>query len=305
VSATAIDDRYLPLYEAKMIDFFDHRRARVVISATATVRQAQPEYLTNAEHSNPEELPLPRCWAPKAEVDTRLSGWDRDWLVGFCDVTSATNERTVIPDVMPRVAVGNNLPLVLGLDQPADRVAALVAGLSSFAADYTARFKVGGVHLNFFLVSQFAVPSPSAFGQRIIDFIAMRVLELTYTADDLAGFAADLGYAGPPFRWDSGRRALIRAELDAMMFSLYGIVRDDVDYIMETFPIVRRHDEERFGEYRTKRLVLERYDAIVDADTTGVPYQTPLDPPPGDPTAAHTCSVHAVGGPLRGCGAAV
>jgi hypothetical protein len=291
VGTTATDGRYLPLYEAKMIDFFDHRRARVVISATATVRQAQPEYLTIAEHSNPEELPLPRCWTPEAEVDTRLSGWDRDWLVGFCDVTSTTNERTVIPDVMPRVAVGNNLPLVLGLDQPADRVTALVASLSSFAADYTARFKVGGVHLNFFLVSQFAVPSPSAFGQRIIDFIAMRVLELTYTADDLAGFAADLGYAGPAFRWDSGRRALIRAELDAMMFRLYGIVRDDVDYIMETFPIVRRHDEERFGEYRTKRLILERYDAMAKAEALGALYATPLEPPPGDRCAAHESAI--------------
>ena len=50
------------------------------------------------------------------------------------------------------------------------------------------------------------------------------------------------------------------------MFRLYGIERDDVDYIMDTFPIVRRHDEQRFGEYRTKRLILERYDAMVAAD---------------------------------------
>ena len=71
------------------------------------------------------------------------------------------------------------------------------------------------------------------------------------------------------------------------MFRLYGIERDDVDYILDTFPIVRRHDEQRFGEYRTKRLILERYDAMVAADVAGREYETPLDPPPGDPRAAH------------------
>ena len=69
-----------------------------------------------------------------------------------------------------------------------------------------------------------------------------RVLELTYTAWDMAPFARDLGDDGPPFRWDEERRFLLRAELDAAFFHLYGIDRDDVDYIMETFPIVKRKD---------------------------------------------------------------
>lgn len=128
----------------------------------------------------------------------------------------------------------------------------------------------------------------------------MRVLELTYTASDLAGFAANLGYDGPPFRWDPDRRALIRAELDAVMFRLYGIEFDDVDYIMETFPIVARHDEERFGKYRTKRLVLERYDALAAADAAGIPYKTPLDPPPGDPRAAHAAATEPADLTLQG-----
>ena len=59
---------------------------------------------------------------------------------------------------------------------------------------------------------------------------------------------------------------------------------------METFPIVLRRDEERFGEYRTKRLILERYHAMAAADANGRDYETPLDPPPGDPRAAHRSS---------------
>ena len=72
-----------------------------------------------------------------------------------------------------------------------------------------------------------------------------------------------------------------------MVFRLYAIERDDVDYIMDTFPIVCRKDGQRFGEYRTKRLILERYDAMVAAEAAGREYETSLDPPPGDPRAAH------------------
>ena len=82
------------------------------------------------------------------------------------------------------------------------------------------------------------------------------MLELTYTAWDLEPFAKDCGYDGPPFRWDEERRFLLRCELDAAYFHLYGIARDDVDYIMETFPIVKRKDEAQHGEYRTKRVIL-------------------------------------------------
>jgi hypothetical protein len=46
------------------------------------------------------------------------------------------------------------------------------------------------------------------------------------------------------------------------MFHIYGISKDDVDYILETFPIVKRKDEAAYGEYRTKRLILEKYDEL-------------------------------------------
>ena len=112
-------------------------------------------------------------------------------------------------------------------------------------------------------------------------FISLRVLELTYTAWDMEPFARDLGDDGSPFRWDPERRSLLRAELDAAFFHLYGMSREDTDYILDTFPIVRRKDEERYGEYRTKRLILEIYDAMQKAIHAGMPYQTILDPPPG------------------------
>lgn len=112
-------------------------------------------------------------------------------------------------------------------------------------------------------------------------WVRPRILELSYTAFDIEPFAADIGDGGPPFRWDEARRFAMRAELDAAFFHLYGIERDDADYIMETFPVVKRRDIERFGLFRTKELILQVYDAMADAARTGCPYQTILDPPPG------------------------
>ena len=108
------------------------------------------------------------------------------------------------------------------------------------------------------------------------DWILPRALELTYTAWDLESFAKDYSYTGPPFRWNEERRFLIRCELDAAYFHLYGIERDDLDYIMETFPIVKRKDEKKYNEYRTKRVILEIYDAMAEAVETGTSYQTIL-----------------------------
>ena len=78
------------------------------------------------------------------------------------------------------------------------------------------------------------------------------------------------------------------AEELAAVESHFPTPRDAVAYIMDTFPIVRRKDEEKYdGDYRTKRVILEIYDAMQEAMRTGQPYQTRLDPPPADPRCCH------------------
>lgn len=143
-----------------------------------------------------------------------------------------------------------------------------------------ARQKVGGTSLTYFYLKQLPVLPPWVYCRlaawsgegRLSEWIASRVLDLTYTAWDMRPFVLDLGYSGPPFPWDEERRFLLRCELDAAFFHLYGIDRDDVAYIMETFPIVKRRDEAKYGEYRTRRVILEIYDAMARAAEMGVPY---------------------------------
>ena len=114
---------------------------------------------------------------------------------------------------------------------------------------------------------------------RVRDWLLPRVLELTYTAWDLKAFAEDCGDDGPPFIWDSERRLQLRSEIDAAFFHLYGISRDDTAYILDTFPVLEKSEIREYGEYRTKRVVLETYDSLAAAAANGIPYDPPLGPP--------------------------
>ena len=75
-----------------------------------------------------------------------------------------------------------------------------------------------------------------------------------------------------------------------------------MDYILETFPIVKRKDEQAHGEYRTKRVILDIYDAMQQAMETGTAYHTRLDPPPAHGWTPPDITPEAATG-LQGAGA--
>jgi hypothetical protein len=298
---TAESNRYVrgnakmyPLIEAKMLHHFDHRFGDYRDQPKDSENTSLPE-VPVIKLQDPTYAPHGRYWVEERLVTERLDKvWHRPWLFGWRDVSKPQNERTLICAIMPRVALGNTVSLFFP-KHPARLVATLYASLCSLPLDYAARQKVGGTHLNFLQMKQlpvlppiaYASPAPWQRASSLVDFLCLRVLELTYTAWDLEPFAQDVGHDGPPFRWDPARRFLLRAELDGAYFHLYGLSRDDADYILDTFPIVKKNDVKAHGEYRTKRVILEIYDAMAEAIRTGVPYVTRLDPPPADPRVAH------------------
>ena len=148
----------------------------------------------------------------------------------------------------------------------------LVANLNSLPFDYVIRQKLQGTTLNWYIVEQLPVIAPAdydrTFGATTARaLVRHHVLRLTYTAHDMAPFARDLGYDGPPFIWNEKERRHLRARLDALYFHLYGLSKEDAAYILDTFPIVRRHDKAAFGTYRTKDMVLAYYNALAAGDT--------------------------------------
>jgi len=259
---------------------------------------AEQQLLRLADEAS--NLPMPPAGLSSEESAQRLAErWLEEscpkWLMGWRDICRATDERTVIASVLPAVGVGNKIPLFRPNKQiTTPQASAFIANLSSIIFDFMARQKLGGTTLNYFYMKQFPVVPPDRYTPTNIAFVASRVLELTYTADDMHLWAEELisewklndgnwkpGTPEPirrspltPFPFDPERRAVLRAELDAYYARLYGLGRDELRYILdpedvmgngypsETFRVLKDREIREYGEYRTQRLVLEAWDRI-------------------------------------------
>ena len=305
-------DTYAPLFDPKMAQQYNHRAAELRASGHQ-FRKISKSVSTAAQLQDPTYSPAALYSVISHEVESRLTPWNRGWLLGFKDVTGVTSTAIGVFAIIPRSAVSNKFPLILSDASPIDQLC-LLANLNAFTTEFVLRLKFNGLSLNYFYVKQIPVlspdytttPCPWAKKTDVGQWIARRALELTYTACDLESLALDCGYAGPSFRWDRNRRFALRRELDAAFFHFYLGPSDEwgadsphlcemfrtprhaVDYIMETFPIVKRKDVAKYGSYRTKERILAIYDEMAECIAKGTEWVSPLDPPPGDPRAAWT-----------------
>ncbi|WJS98370.1 Eco57I restriction-modification methylase domain-containing protein [Novosphingobium humi] len=278
---------WVPLYEGKMVQAYDHRAASVVVNPENVNRPAQPLPATPEQSADPAWLADPQFWV---RVD-RSTYPDLGWVLGFKEITAPTNIRTMIAALFPAVGFGNKVPVLLPDGTHCDEWL-LAANLNSLPFDFVTRQKVQGQTLNLFIVEQLPVIPPAAYARKFgpktaADIVREAVLELTYTAHDMAPFARDLGHVDangevlPTFAWDEQRRLALRAKLDALYFILYGVFdpanaqasRDDISYIYSTFPIVEREETARWGRYRSRDLALAWINALMagqpDAEVAG------------------------------------
>jgi hypothetical protein len=340
VSFLKNDRWFVPLYEAKLCHQFNHRAASFegVPTKDRFKIHAWAKEPTIDQLDSPDYAIVPRYWVEDSLVRQKLIA-KRDWVCGFRNaISSVADSRSVVATVLPFSGIGNSLPIFRC--RTAELEVLLLSLFNSFILDYLVREKASGGNLNFYIVKQFPVPSTHRMKSSLdvlfagaFSCIVSRVLELTYTTWDLRTFSSDLSYEGPPFRWDENRRFQIRCEVDAAYLHLYlgpksewGMVnekdknqivnqmllemfpfpRDAASYIMDTFPIVRRKDEAKYGDYRTKRVILEIYDQMTEiieaneairAANLGKSeeelrpllrsYKSTLNPPPGPPTDAN------------------
>jgi hypothetical protein len=264
---------YLPLYEAKMLQAFDHRAADVVTDKSNWVRQGQTEKTSLVGYQNPERLATPRFWITAQEVT--LTDWG---CIGFKDITSPTNQRTMIGACAPPAGFTNHFVIVQS-DLPPVRQMCLLANLNAFAYDYCTRQKIGGVTLNFFIVEQIPTLSPDVYAKRcpwdrrttLEAWISQRVLKLTCTAEDMLPLADACGFVDGSFqaeyggrlnKWDEAERMELMAELDAAYFHLYGVARDDVKYILSTFKGIDERQPLLPGGASIAECVVQKYEGM-------------------------------------------
>ena len=274
------DGDWLPLYEGKMVQAFDHRAADTTRNEENLFRPGQQEAIPPLEKRLFDRLPTPRYFV--MEDEGRWS-WPDDWCIAFKDVTAATNMRTMIAALIPRAGAGHTLPLLPLDDEMEDRASTaslIVANLNAVPFDFVARQKVPATHLTWYVMEQLPVIpleryDAVRYGAKTAgEIVREAVLELTYTADDMAPFARDMGHVDEkgevrqPFVWNEERRLFLRARLDAVFFNLYGVTdRDDVRHIYSTFPIVERQERNAYGGvYRSCELCLGIMNALEAGD---------------------------------------
>ena len=301
------DETWLPLYEAKMVWIYNHQYGSYEGREQRGYRVLPP--ITEEQHGNADYLVMPWYWVSEEQVNAKLKGTKRKWLVGFRDIAQAMLERTAVFSLIPKVGVGDKLPLVLFPESTkSTEIACFVCNVSSLVFDYVARQKVGGTNLGYFILKQLPVIAPHLHNPYEI---VPSFLELVYFSWDLKQFADDVwrdsdeslrikiknqwennkaaagghkwappgwahldteGIPLPPFKWDEDRRALFRAELDAYYAKLYGLTEEELRYILdptdvygpdfpgETFRVLKEKEIKQYGEYRTRRLVLEAWE---------------------------------------------
>ena len=270
------EELYLPLYQGRMIHQFDHRANSVIFNSENIHNPYLSEEVSEEQHADPTYLPRTQYWVPASDVEP-IVPQARGWTIAFRRIARSTDVRTLIAAIIPQVGCGDPLPVLLPSEGRLNSRAAacLLANLNSFSLDYISRQKVQATHLDWYTVEQLPVIAPAdydrPFGATTArDLVCEHVLRLTYTAHDMAPFARDLGYDGPPFVWNEEERRHLRARLDALYFHLYGLTKEDAEYVLDTFPIVRKEDKAAFGRYRTRDLILAYMNALSAGDPESV-----------------------------------
>jgi len=266
---------WVPLYEGKMVQAFDHRASGITTVQKNLYRPGQGAATTLEQYKDPSFSPTPRYFVlPSAELSHEIV---------VKDITATTNARSVICCIIPPYAAGHTLPFIkMQIEEPdkkAEAQALLCANLNCIVLDYVARTKILSNHISWFILEQLPVILPESYNEMSFgtkaaaEIIKEAVLELSYTAHDMAPFARDMGYVDsegqvkPPFKWDEDRRLRLRAKLDAVYFHLYGVTdRDDVRYIYSTFPIVERQEKAKYGRYLSRDLCLAWMSALAAGD---------------------------------------
>jgi hypothetical protein len=278
----------LPVYEGRMIDHFDHR------AKTYQSGHGNSSVWVERDFGDPAKLIVPQWRVLRENIPSKLGDRCEHYRVGFGDVANPRNERSFTATLVPPgVICGHKVPTFTFNAEYQWAYLPWLAVANSFAMDWLTRCRLSAPTLSYTLLDSLPFPRLE-LSDGFVQAAAPIVLRLICTSTEMTAFWNQMAKydLAEPVPYDSVPgpaltapldRALARAELDAMVaLRVFGLTRSEVSTLMVSFDVLRRREEKAFGEYRTKRVVLEVYDAMAESDRTGVPYQTRLDPPPAD-----------------------
>lgn len=257
------ETEFLPLYESKLIGQYNHRANTFegIPEERKYVTRAATNPAKKAELANSNWTILPRYWVSKEDVNDKVpDSWKYDWLLGFRNAINAVaDQRSTTMSVIPRYGVGNSLPLVFG-DITAQQAMLFIGNFNCFVTDYITRQKASGGNLNFYIVKQLAFIGLDQYPKKTSIRIIENVSKLAVSSNELIPLSKDLGLGNQVFNWSSEKRFQLKCQLDAIYAHLYQLEKDELGYLLETFPIVKRKDLTEYGSFRTKDVILQLFD---------------------------------------------
>lgn len=249
-----VEDIALPLYEGRMIGQFDFSqkgwvsgkgRGAVWRDIGWDEKRIEPQYLMRLDVWKKDALSnylkgFKKLYGAAAgeEEERRLqdpiqfdSWWEaRRRKVAFIDVTSATNARTMYATALAELPCGNSVPVLSNV--VSDTL--LPAVLNSFIYDAVARFRCGGIHLNWFVIEESALPFRY---QNSMENIVPHSLSLSFSHQRLSEFwiyeQHDVsGNWKNKWALSSSARLRQRCMVDSVVCYLFGLESMDVSYLL-------------------------------------------------------------------------
>ncbi len=258
-------DIALPLYEGRMIGPFDpcekgwvsgKGRSAVWKEIPFENKVFEPQYLMSLDIYKQQEKVL------------------RDNKIGFLDIGSATNTRSMYASLIGDMPCGNVVPVLQPERHDIIGTLSLVACLNSFIYDYALRCRLGGLHLNYFVVEETPLIPP--YGLRstpCAQFAAQLNLIMPYFAPqwlEMRAVYPQLNEQNWRRLWaiTPHERLRLRCILDAIIAELYGLSYDDFAWMLRDDPTnpkgFWRVDKGKPRELRHTTLALAAFKRLKD-----------------------------------------
>ena len=247
----------VPLYEARMVTQYDHR-AKGYRSG-----RGRAALWDELGFDRQDKTIQPQWRLPTANVPAKARERITKYRVGFCDVTSPTTDRSLLAALIPPgVICGHTLPTFTYPDGYEWAYAAWLAVANSFAVDAIARKKVS-LHMSLGIVDSLPIPR-FADDDEVVRRLVPLAARLTCTSPEMDTYWRVLAQNG----WVQGAHAsaavrdedrlAIRAEIDVIVArDVFGLSAEEMDSILSTFNLAERYEVEKYGEFRSRRLILE------------------------------------------------
>ena len=262
----------IPLFEGKMVDQYDYR-AKGYVSGRGRSAVWQELPFGSTEKNIVPQWRIDTSSLKDGDIE-RLS----NYRLGFCDVTSPTNQRSLVATIIPPLAIcGDKVPTIQLGCQLASQSLLWLAVANSLSLDFLVRKKVS-LKMSYTILDTLPIPVKKPETESEVE-ITRLAASLALAGPEMASFAElfmseDSGWSGE-LLLDNEARHEATAKIEAIYTSqMLKLNRSEVEFILkpsdisdkfsgyETFGALERSEIRQFGEYRTQRLVLEAWDQL-------------------------------------------